>query len=299
MTTSQLLTRNYKEISDQVTALLQEHREFLIEKGIIRKVAPVTTEVWHRLWNKFISHTDPRVWKMGKDLKPLFIEQGAEVIDNIQRHPLPSSGKALTHTQERFIDSWMFDKKKWVKEFQNVEASHIAESLVSGGVATMELLPGTLDFDPKDIGVISFTQEQALRSSLEINEGSAKSLKGHLIAGVAAGEAIKGLTERVAVSTAFNVKVRSRRIAQTEVIGAVNKGSLEASKQSGVVWGHQWLAALDDLVRESHEELTMMGEAVKLGDQFSIGCEYPGDQGGPAAEVVNCRCTLLPLTEKP
>ena len=78
----------------------------------------------------------------------------------------------------------------------------------------------------------------------------------------------------------------------------LNEGALEGSKQSGVVWGHQWLSALDDRVRDDHVE--EHGETAALGENFpTTGLEYPGDQGGDASQVVNCRCTLKPLTKKP
>lgn len=53
------------------------------------------------------------------------------------------------------------------------------------------------------------------------------------------------------------------------------------------------LAALDSRTRGSHRHLD--GETVKLDAEFSNGLKYPGDPDGPASEVYNCRCTLVPV----
>ena len=55
-----------------------------------------------------------------------------------------------------------------------------------------------------------------------------------------------------------------------------------------------WFATLDDRVREHH--LDAHRQVVPLEAQFEVGGEMidaPGD--GSAANVINCRCTLVPV----
>jgi len=93
---------------------------------------------------------------------------------------------------------------------------------------------------------------------------------------------------------------RSRMIAQTEMIGAINRGSTEGYKQSGVVWGTQWIGALDERIREDHEWLTVEGISVPLGERFPRAeVEFPGEAGGPPEQIIQCRCTTKPLRESP
>jgi len=54
-------------------------------------------------------------------------------------------------------------------------------------------------------------------------------------------------------------------------------------------------------VRDSHQ---IDGQIVKSGDVFNLASGavllYPGDRstGADAGEVINCRCTVLPVTKK-
>jgi SPP1 gp7 family putative phage head morphogenesis protein len=56
---------------------------------------------------------------------------------------------------------------------------------------------------------------------------------------------------------------------------------------------HQWFATLDDVTRESHEDLHL--EIVRVGDTFSNGLRYPQDRNGDIGEWINCRCDALPF----
>lgn len=84
------------------------------------------------------------------------------------------------------------------------------------------------------------------------------------------------------------------RAARTALTGAENSGRLESYQRAlglGIGVRKQWLATLDGRTRDSHRQLD--GESVDVGKRFSNGLRYPGDPTGPAAEVWNCRCTLV------
>ena len=88
-------------------------------------------------------------------------------------------------------------------------------------------------------------------------------------------------------------KVRSRRIARTEVTAAFNGGMLDGMIESGQPW-KQWINSGDALVRSSHEisEVVPTKEFFTLADGYQV--MYPGD--GDAAHAVNCRCTLQAIS---
>ncbi len=80
-------------------------------------------------------------------------------------------------------------------------------------------------------------------------------------------------------------------IARTEGNSFANEVIEDNYKQNGVE-KQSWLSSRDAAVRESHAWID--GEVVTVGQPFSNGLRFPGDQSGAAAEVVNCRCGTLP-----
>ena len=86
------------------------------------------------------------------------------------------------------------------------------------------------------------------------------------------------------------------KAARTAITSAHSLGKLKGYERAagmGIDVEKQWLAALDPRTRGSHRHLD--GETVKLDAEFSNGLKYPGDPDGPASEVYNCRCTLVPV----
>lgn len=86
------------------------------------------------------------------------------------------------------------------------------------------------------------------------------------------------------------------KAARTAMTSAHSLGKLKGYERAagmGIDVEKRWLAALDSRTRGSHRHLD--GETVELDAEFSNGLKYPGDPDGPASEVYNCRCTLVPV----
>lgn len=97
-----------------------------------------------------------------------------------------------------------------------------------------------------------------------------------------------------------SAEVRARMIARTELVGAINGGSLAAtqlvSSATGSRYQKRWLTAVG--ARYPRHELYdgLDGQTVGLDEQFDVGGEsldYPGDPDGDPAETINCRCTMI------
>jgi hypothetical protein len=94
---------------------------------------------------------------------------------------------------------------------------------------------------------------------------------------------------------------RAMTVARTETMGAVNAGvyrgaQLEAEETGDVAPFLQWLATEDKRTRPTHRDADK--QRVLLGQPFTVGGAkllFPGDPTGPANEVINCRCTTLPV----
>lgn len=109
------------------------------------------------------------------------------------------------------------------------------------------------------------------------------------------GQTVPQLAASIAGIAAMDQRA-AMKAARTAMTSAHSLGKLkgyERAADMGIDVKKQWLAALDSRTRSSHRHLD--GEVVKLDAKFSNGLKYPGDPDGPASEVYNCRCTLVPV----
>jgi len=95
---------------------------------------------------------------------------------------------------------------------------------------------------------------------------------------------------------------QSRRLVQTEATNAANFATMESATTifPGAQMMKEWIASFDDRTRSSHAEAGA-SEPVPYNDAFMVGGSllmYPGDPSGPAAEVVNCRCSVAPFPKQ-
>jgi hypothetical protein len=94
---------------------------------------------------------------------------------------------------------------------------------------------------------------------------------------------------------------RARTVARTETIGAVNAGvfrgaELDAEERGDVAPVKVWISTDDSRTRPTHVEADK--QRTLLRSPFQVGGArllFPGDPTGPAQEVINCRCTILPV----
>lgn len=92
---------------------------------------------------------------------------------------------------------------------------------------------------------------------------------------------------------------RATMIARTETIGASNGGAFAAAirraQDEGELFPEKvWIATLDRRTRPAHQVAD--AQRVALLDPFQVGgagLQFPGDPSGPAAQVINCRCSTL------
>ena len=88
---------------------------------------------------------------------------------------------------------------------------------------------------------------------------------------------------------------RADRIARTETIKA-NNGARVQEMRNNDIEEHTWLSSRDNAVRDGHRQLD--GTTVKVDSEFAYGLKFPGDRSADAAQVVNCRCTTIPVVKQ-
>lgn len=122
---------------------------------------------------------------------------------------------------------------------------------------------------------------------------NAQHLQSTITQAAVSGSSVDDIAKDLRRVMATNVR-DSVRVARTAMTGAENAGRVNAYQRAqsmGIELEQMWLATLDGRTRPSHRAID--GESVPVNGTFSNGCKFPGDPSGPAAEVMNCRCTLI------
>ena len=251
------------------------------------KAAKYTEEYKKQYWELFIKRITPQENEFKRGMIRLFQEQENRVLRALRKN----SGKSVKFIPSiitRDIDDVLritHDEKEIMK-FTEFVLPRITEMVkINGKAAAAEL---GVAFDVTNPEVIKWIKERAGLLIKSISDTTLEKLKRTLAEGVANGESIPNLADRIGVVYDEAKGSRAVKIARTETINASNSGALEAYKQSGVVEKKEWLATMDDRVRDEHA--AMNGEVVDIDKPFSNGEMYPGD--------VNCRCTVLPVIKE-
>ena len=244
-------------------------------------------------------------------LRKFFRSLKNEVLENLEREFRAIEGITAGMSIKK-VRKWLDEHKDEVDRISfNMAAAntelvkgagpYIEATLIAGGEEALAGVGATdviFDiFSPQASGWMG----DKLKKIKDINRVTHDQLEKTIRAGFEAGESMPKIAARVRKVFDHADKVRSLRIAQTEVQGAVNFGSLEGYRQSGVVEGKEWAAGPD--ARETHleAERTYSGDgAIPLHEDFQVGMgrgPAPGNIG-LAEEDINCRCAILPVVRK-
>lgn|SRR5574341_475839 len=124
--------------------------------------------------------------------------------------------------------------------------------------------------------------------------------------GIARGESIPDIRDRIqTVLTATGSQYwpnRATVVARTETQGAVNAGAYYGAVRDAELRGDPapfkvWISTKDQRTRPTHVEADQ--QRTLLTEPFVVGGArllFPGDPRGPAQEVIQCRCSILPIT---
>lgn len=243
------------------------------------------------VWEKAIA---PREARMRQALKQLFAEQEKDVLRRVGGGAKSAEDAAKAP----------FDLAKWIRLFRLRLSPQIRLTLAEAGRDAMNDLNIGVSFDVADPQVLNYMRDRENKIK-GVVETTFADLKRDISQGIEAGESIDKIAARVQERMGPIADGRATMIARTEVIGASNGGKVLAWKQSGVVTGKRWLASTSHMgaddpnpVRDSHVEAH--GQEVGIDEDFTVGSgegKAPG-QIGLAEEDINCRCTMLAVTDQ-
>lgn len=147
-----------------------------------------------------------------------------------------------------------------------------------------------IDFELLQPGLLSYVQREAAWLVTQVTDTTKQGIRDALDAGLAEGESITKLAERIRESGTFS-RSRSELIARTETTRVTNGGQRESLQayqtETGRAVQKTWLSSRDARVRDEH--IALDGETVGIASAFSNGLTEPSEP--------NCRCTLIYSTE--
>jgi len=229
-----------------------------------------------------------------KRLEAYFKDEQKAVVSHIEQSAIPS---ITPYRVEAALNETMPQLKSLLAQLYQ----DVAEDI--GGDVSKAFEDASKSYYPSALKKKLKLMDKAIQYLLEvagiritqINGTELAEIQDALAEGVALGESIAKLAKRIDDLYVLQIiPDRSETIARTEVISASNWASMEAADQSGLTLNKEWLAAHDSRTRPAHAEAD--GQKVGMDEQFEVGGEpmdYPGDFGASAANVVNCRCTVI------
>ncbi|MCH1570409.1 MAG: minor capsid protein [Longimicrobiales bacterium] len=263
-------------------------------------------------WKQYTQQEEETIEKVAKRTKRVYRDMLLQVrkkLTSIAGKAMDSSGmqtKAFTDAElQRLLD---LDVEDWSRVLAESITPALSQSMVAASsqfsaqfslqqaITTVED-PFVVDFYKNyDVYLAEGPTSTLAR---EVREGVLKAVVSADIGNVTSlREAIRlTLAESLGVvnSKLDTLDGRADRIARTETIKA-NNGARVHEMQANDIERHQWLSSRDRAVRDTHKSLD--GTIVKVGEPFKAGLTFPGDRSADAREVVNCRCSTIPILKK-
>lgn len=112
--------------------------------------------------------------------------------------------------------------------------------------------------------------------------------------GLRQGSTIQTMAEQI-LDLSSNRVANAVTNAQTLTTASYNTARQVGYEINGID-KHIWISMRDSAVRDDHVMQDESGQVVKVGDVFFYtGLTYPGEPGGEAKQVINCRCLTVPV----
>lgn len=242
-------------------------------------------------WELFAAITAPQERLFREGMKRFFEAQRIEVMTNLNKY------RAYTKNLKDVSGFIIFNMNTETGRLRGLSKAYIREAVMSGVKLAIDETGTAIDFNLFEPNVLRAIEKRIDFFSGKINESTKNLLENAIKDTIEKGESIDMLAKKVGSIFDYSEKFRSVRIAQTEVIGAANDGQLMSYIEAGFP-RKKWITARDEKVRESHQ---IEGQTVSSTETFTTGdgnrLLYPGDRstGADAGDVINCRCTIVPV----
>jgi HK97 family phage portal protein len=237
-------------------------------------------------WIKLNDKVNPMIGKAAKSVRGYFRGVNQKLYKSLARE------KSIKAISERDID----DIVNSTLDDDKLKAALREDELVAIKIGA-DTAEGLSDFK------VQTMLAQRLEAVKDMNETTRKLLTDGLHdaldeavkAGLTEGETAQALIAKAEELGEQNLK-RARTIARTEIHSAFSMGRHESVKETQPKY-KRWIADIYSGTKCSHgthddksPRMYMHGERREFNEEYSNGCMFPLDPGGPAHETINCRC---------
>lgn len=236
-----------------------------------------------------------RTWK--RTMQELLDDQRKAALSRLEGKRGRQAVKRDAEDDAAELADAIFDQEFW----QARTVARVTPLYESTTAAALTQLDAAFDisFDLDAPWAQEFIAARANMLAGQITATTYDAIKAALADGAAAGESIPDLAARIDGLFSTTWANRATTVARTEVISAYNGSTSTAISNSDpeVIGGMEWIATADDRTREDHADAD--GMIVGRDETFSVGGDdlaYPGDPSGDPGNVINCRCTVAPVT---
>ncbi len=264
------------------------------DRGAAQKaVATMADPRRAHLWTKQALEFLPIERRYHAALRRYFAQQAREVLGRLRRLNRLEAGIVL---ETKDMEEILFEVDAETGTLREVARPYYDEAIRRGGHAVELELGAEGQFSPE-----AAAPAQRLTALLDNLRGIVTRVRTYL-RGIIEGAlhdpegapSIDEIAQRLKDAYAGLGESRARTIARTETARAYNDGRMSAFEQLGVE-EIEWLSARDEAVRTSPFNHAIDGERRQRGQPFSNGLRWPHAPEGSAANVVNCRCVVLPV----
>lgn len=228
--------------------------------------------------------------KLGRKLKKYIFDQRKKVLAAFSE-----ATKSVTkQTAEEYAALVNELGQIWEEEEQilrNTVEPNINDSIDAGAKYGATAIGIEAGAETLRAGVASDLLNSRLNRITGITNTIRRNVSSQISEGFRSGESLQQIEQRIKNVYTFTGN-RAKIIARTETAGVINEAAHSVFMENGVA-GKRWITAGDDKVRETHIDASNDG-VIPLDQTFSNGLAFPGDPSGSAAEVINCRCALVP-----
>lgn len=132
----------------------------------------------------------------------------------------------------------------------------------------------------------------------QINRTTESQIRRIIRSGIDEGLGVDKIGTNIRTMAAPMSALRAHIIARTETHTAANFGAQEAAELTGLDMKREWVSSMDDRTRDTGDadHVAADGQVVGMKEPFQVSGEalmFPGDPSGSAANVINCRCSVV------